>query len=52
MCSGCGWKRPLSAYVARSTLTDARPAGGFAGFGASSYLSKMFGISPASVRPE
>jgi AraC-like DNA-binding protein len=43
----------LSAYVAGSTLTDAAHAGGFAD---SAHLSrtfkKMFGISPASVRPE
>jgi len=43
----------LSAYVAGSTLTDAAHAGGFAD---SAHLSrtfkKMFGIAPASVRPE
>ena len=43
----------LAAYVAGSSLTDAAHAGGFAD---SAHLSrtfkKMFGISPASVRPE
>ena len=43
----------LSAYVAGNTLTDAAHAGGFAD---SAHLSRtfkrMFGISPASVRPE
>lgn len=43
----------LAAYVAGSTLTEAAYAGGFAD---SAHLSrtfkKMFGISPASVRPE
>lgn len=43
----------LSAYVAGNSLTDAAQAGGFAD---SAHLSrtfkKMFGISPASVRPE
>jgi AraC-like DNA-binding protein len=43
----------LAAYVAGSTLTDAAHAGGFAD---SAHLSrtfkKMFGIAPASVRPE
>jgi AraC family transcriptional regulator len=43
----------LAAYVAGSTLTDAAYAGGFAD---SAHLSrtfrKMFGIAPASVKPE
>jgi transcriptional regulator GlxA family with amidase domain len=43
----------LAAYVAGSSLTDAAYAGGFAD---SAHLSRtfkrMFGISPASVRPE
>ncbi len=43
----------LAAYVAGSTLTDAAYAGGFAD---SAHFSrtfrKMFGIAPASVRPE
>ena len=43
----------LAAYVSGSSLTDAAHAGGFAD---SAHLSrtfkKMFGISPASVRPE
>lgn len=43
----------LATYVAGNTLTDAAHAGGFAD---SAHLSrtfkKMFGIAPASVRPE
>ena len=43
----------LAAYVAGRTLTEAAYAGGFAD---SAHLSRtfkrMFGIAPASVRPE
>jgi AraC family transcriptional regulator len=43
----------LAAYVAGSTLTDAAYAGGFADSAHfSRTFKKMFGISPASVRPE
>ena len=43
----------LGAYVAGSTLTDAAYAGGFADSAHfSRTFKKMFGISPASVRPE
>jgi AraC family transcriptional regulator len=43
----------LSAYVAGSSLTDAAYAGGFADSAHfSRTFKKMFGISPASVRPE
>lgn len=43
----------LGTYVAGSTLTDAAYAGGFADSAHfSRTFKKMFGISPASVRPE
>ncbi|HYM29512.1 MAG TPA: AraC family transcriptional regulator [Steroidobacteraceae bacterium] len=46
-------ERSLGAYVAGSTLTDAAYAGGFADAAHfSRTFKKMFGISPASVRPE
>jgi len=43
----------LSAYVSGNTLTDAAYAGGFAdGAHFSRTFRRMFGIAPASVRPE
>lgn len=43
----------LTAYVGGSTLTDAAYAGGFADSAHfSRTFKKMFGIAPASVRPE
>ena len=46
-------EKSLSAYVAGSTLTDAAYAGGFADSAHfSRTFKKMFGIAPASVRPE
>jgi AraC-like DNA-binding protein len=43
----------LAAYVAGSTLTEAAYAGGFADSAHfSRTFKKMFGIAPASVRPE
>jgi AraC family transcriptional regulator len=43
----------LGSYVAGSTLTDAAYAGGFAdGAHFSRTFKRMFGIAPASVRPE
>ena len=45
--------KSLAAYVAGSSLTDAAYAGGFADSAHfSRTFKKMFGISPASVRPE
>lgn len=46
-------EKSLAAYVAGSSLTDAAYAGGFADSAHfSRTFKKMFGISPASVRPE
>jgi len=46
-------ERSLAAYVAGSSLTEAAYAGGFADSAHfSRTFKKMFGISPASVRPE
>jgi len=46
-------EKSLEAYVSGSTLTDAAYAGGFADAAHfSRTFKKMFGISPASVRPE
>jgi AraC-like DNA-binding protein len=46
-------ERSLTAYIAGESLTDAALTGGFAD---SAHFSrtfrKMFGIAPASVRPE
>lgn len=46
-------ERSLEAYVSGSSLTEAAHAGGFADSAHfSRTFKKMFGISPASVRPE
>jgi AraC-like DNA-binding protein len=46
-------ERALGAYVSGSSLTDAAHLGGFADSAHfSRTFKKMFGISPASVRPE